>query len=78
MILAYLIKDTAANGSQLATTLANVRHKSGDGYIDINDIGLEGIKARMFTDFGPKLHNMADKARRRYENTRRKFKERPR
>ena len=31
----------------------------------------------MLEDFGPKKHNMSDQARKRYEQTHRKFKERP-
>ena len=50
---------------------------AGDGYTDIHELKLEGIKKIMLDDFGPKKHNMADQARKRYEQTRRKFKERP-
>ena len=77
MVLAYLIKDSAVDGSPLSICLKDVSHVAGDGYIDIHDLKLEGIKARMLEDFGPKRNNMADQARKRYENTRRKFKERP-
>ena len=75
--LAYLIKDSAAQGSELAVCLQDVGHEAVDGMVDINDLGLEGIKARMQEDFGPKSHHLAQQARVKYENTRRKFKERP-
>ena len=77
MIVAYLIRDTAPPHSPLATCLSDIRNVGGNGYEDIHDVGLAGIKKRMQDDFGPKLHNMADQARRKYENTRRRFKERP-
>ena len=57
-MLAYLIKDTAQRGGDLDTCLADLSHVAGDGYIDINEIGLEGIKTRMKEDFGPKTHLM--------------------
>ena len=57
--------------------LKDVSHVGGDGYTDIHELKLDGIKARMLEDFGPKKHNMADQARKRYEQTRRKFKYRP-
>ena len=77
MVLAYMIKDSAVDGSPLATCLKDVSHVAGDGYVDIHELKLEGIRTRMYDDFGPKKHNMADQARKRYEQTRRKFKERP-
>ena len=77
MVLAYLIKDSAVDGSPLSICLKDVSHVGGDGYTDIHDLKLEGIRTRMYEDFGPKRHNMADQARKRYEQTRRKFKERP-
>jgi len=77
MVLAYLIKDSAALGSELDTCLKDISHSGGDGFLDIQDVGLDGIQARMEEDFGPRRHNMAQQARDRYANTRRKFKERP-
>ena len=77
MVLAYLIKDSAVDGSPLSICLKDVSHVAGDGYTDIHELKLEGIRTRMYDDFGPKTHNMADQARKRYEQTRRKFKERP-
>ena len=76
-MLAYLIKDTAPKNGDLDICLDELSHVAEDGYLDIRDVGLEGIKERMRADFGPKTHLMADQARRNYENTRRKFKERP-
>ncbi len=77
MIIAYLIKDSAAQGSELQVCLRDIGHEEKDGMLDIQDVGLEGIKERMKEDFGPKIHHMAQQARMKYENTRRKFKERP-
>ena len=77
MVVAYLIKDSAPQGSELAVCLRDVNHTGENGYIDIHDLGLEGIKKRMKEDFGPKMHNMAHQARHQWESTRRKFKERP-
>ena len=56
--------------------LKDVSHVGGDGYTDIHELKLDGIKARMLEDFGPNTHIMVDQARKRYEQTRRKFKER--
>ena len=77
MIIAYLIKDSAAQGSELQVCLRDIGHEEKDGMLDIQDVGLEGIRERMKEDVGPKLHHMAQQARMKYENTRRKFKERP-
>ena len=77
LILAYLIKDSAPVGSELATSLRDLSHTGGDGYLDIKEVGLEGVKARMEADFCPKKQHMASQARVTYENTRRRFKERP-
>ena len=75
--MAYLIKDSAVQGSELDICLKDITHTGEDGYTDINTIGLKGIKARMLADFGPKEHDMATQSRNQYFNTRRKFKERP-
>ncbi len=72
-----MIKDSAVDGSTLSICMKDVSHVAGDGYTDIHELKLEGIKARMLEDFGPKRNTMADQARKRYEHTRRKFKERP-
>ena len=76
-MLAYLIKDTAPKNGDLDICLDELSHVAEDGYLDIQEVGLAGIKERMQADFGPKTHLMADQARKKYENTRRKFKERP-
>ena len=47
MILVYLIKDSAAFGSELGARLRDITHTGGDGYTDISDIGLDGIRGRM-------------------------------
>ena len=44
MVLAYLIKDSAPDGSPLSICLKDVSHVGGDGYTDIHDLKLEGIK----------------------------------
>ena len=68
MVLAYLIKDSAVDGSPLSICLKDVSHVAGDGYTDIHELKLEGIKTRMYDDFGPKKHNMADQARKKCMN----------
>ena len=77
VIIAYLIKDSAPPGSELDTCLKDVTHTGEDGYVDIHELGLDGIKARMLEDFGPKPYVMANQAREKFFSTRRKFKERP-
>ena len=47
LILAYLIKDSAVQGSELDICLKDITHTGEDGYTDINTIGLKVIKARM-------------------------------
>ena len=47
MIVAYLVRDTGPPNPPLSACLANVKNVGGDGYDDIHDVGLAGIKERM-------------------------------
>ena len=44
LVVAYLIKDTAKPRSDLANALDHICHDPQDGKLDINDVGLAGIR----------------------------------
>ena len=77
LIAAYLIRDSAPKQSDLAHCLSHVCNEPGDGKLDIDSLGLTGIKALMSDDFEPKTHFLASQARQQVMSIHRKFKERP-
>ncbi len=75
--MAYLTKDTAPEGSELAQSLLHIKHKPRDPNDNIDTVGLSGIQKILEEDFVPNDQNAKIQAYNDLCKLYRKFKERP-